>query len=342
MSGLLDTFRELVLKPGVSGFEHPVRDLIIQELRKLGLEPKVDSMGNVIAEVGEGEYRVLVTAHMDEVGLVVTYVENDGKLRFRKVGGIDDRVLQNQIVEIYLKDRVVSGVVSVQPPHIQLKRDVQIVPWHELYIDIGVDSRQEAEELGIRPPCPAVLKKHITHLGGGKCVAARAVDDRAGCAVLLELCKTIVRERELHRRFHYIFAWTVQEEIGLRGAKALTAVVRPSIVYVLDTVTCCNPVITGDMKLGAGPVLRILDNEFIAPVDLVFRIKELADREGIPCQVCTAGGTTDALELQEMNVPTVPIGIPVKYSHSLVETFNVQDLENWYRLMYMLLTTRLD
>ncbi len=342
MSTLLETLRQLVMLPGVSGFEDPVRNFLVKRLKELGLEPRVDSLGNVIVEIGEGRYTMLFCAHMDEVGLIVTYIEPDGKLKFRKVGGVDDRVLQQQIVQLYTPDgKSITGIIAVPPPHIQLKRDQQIVPWHDLYIDLGLESRQDVESLGIKPPCPAVLMKHFTVIGRGDHVAARSIDDRAGCAVLLELAKFLSSQHELHRKYRYVLAWTAQEEIGLRGAKALTVNVHPDIVYVLDTVTCCNPVITGDMRLGAGPVLRILDNEFMAPVHVVRRIWELAREQDIACQICTAGGTTDALELQEMNVPTVPIGIPVKYSHSSVEMCHVKDLEEWLKLMYMVAQTQI-
>ena len=334
----IEELLELLQIPGVSGFEHRVRSYLVAKLRELSFEPKIDALGNVIVEIGEGSQIVLLAAHMDEVGLIVTHVEQDGKLRFRKVGGIDDRALIGQKVRIYRIDSPVDieGVIGLQPPHLQLKRDSQIIPWYELYIDVGADSREEALSAGITTPCPAVLDKRPIVLMHGKAIAGRGIDNRVGCYVLLKLAELFVREPP--RSIKIVLAWTTQEEIGLRGAKALSAMYRPTAVFVLDTVSCCNPVITGDMKLGGGPVLRVLDNEYIASPLLTELVLEVAKSEDIPVQVATAGGATDAVELQEVNTHTLAIGIPVKYTHTSTELCYVSDVKMWISLIQAALT----
>ncbi len=337
MSFSFEEFLELLQLPGVSGFEHRVREYIISRLRNLGLKPRIDALGNVIVELGNGNNTVLVTAHMDEVGLVVTYIEPDGRLRFRKIGGIDDRALVGQKVKIYSVTSTVDieGVIGLQPPHLQLRKDSQLIPWYELYIDIGADSREEVISAGVTVPCPAVLDKRPLILMRGKAIAGRGIDNRAGCYVLLKLAELLAKE-SLHN-LKIILAWTVQEEIGLRGAKALTATYRPTATFVLDTVSCCNPTITGDMRLGSGPVLRVLDNEYIASPLLVELVLQIAKSEKLPVQVATAGGATDAVELQEVNTHTLAIGIPVKYTHTSTELCYFSDVKMWINLIHSVL-----
>jgi len=335
----LDLFKRVVTARGVSGFEDPVRDLIVSELKRMGIEPRIDSLGNIIAEIGLGDAVCLACAHMDEVGLLATYVEQDGKIRFRKVGGIDDRVLINQMVEIYDRDSgdlITRGVICVQPPHLQLRRDSQVVPWYDLYIDVGVESRSDVESLGVRTPCPVCLDKRFEVIARGRIAVGRALDDRAGCYALLKVAETLSSDPPKDRRV--VLAWTVQEEIGLRGSKALSRLYSPSFVIVLDTMSCCNPVITGDAKMGGGPVLRILDNEFICSMKLLREVLKIAKEDNIPVQVASAGGTTDALELQEINVHTLPICVLCKYSHTCVEMCDLNDVDLWVRLTYKVLT----
>ncbi len=331
-----ELLKTLITARGVSGFEDPVKSVIINFLENFNVKYFEDSLGNIIVEIGEGDVISLVCAHMDEVGLLVTNVEHDGKIRFRKVGGIDDRVLVNQIVEIYNDSNVIKGVICIQPPHLQLKRDLQVVPWYDLYIDVGVDSKEDVKNMGIEPPCPACLHKIFEVLNRGKVIVGRGIDDRVGCYTLLKLVERFSREG--YRYGKIVFAWTVQEEIGLRGAKALSRLYNPRYVLVLDTMSCCNPVITGDAKMGNGPVLRILDNEFICSMKLLRKVVDIAKRNNIPIQIASAGGTTDALELQELNVHTLPICVLCKYTHTCVEMCNIYDVEMWIELVYRILT----
>jgi len=326
-----ELLKTLITARGVSGFEDPVKSVIINFLENFNVKYFEDSLGNIIVEIGEGDVISLVCAHMDEVGLLVTNVEHDDKIRFRKVGGIDDRVLVNQIVEIYNDSNVIKGVICIQPPHLQLKRDLQVVPWYDLYIDVGVDSKEDVKNMGIEPPCPACLHKIFEILNRGKVVVGRGIDDRVGCYTLLKLVERFSREG--YRYGKIIFAWTVQEEIGLRGAKALTQIIKPDYIIVGDTVSCCNPIITGNMKLGNGPVLRLIDNECIASFKFAKFVIELCKKYNLPIQIYTAGGTTDALELQEINVHVLPIGIPLKYSHSPVELACIKDIEYTLELL---------
>ena len=327
MAGVRELLEELIRIPGVSGYEDPVRDRIRELVKGYGMVYE-DSVGNLLLDLGgEGE-TVLLAAHMDELGLVVTHIEDNGLIRFRKIGGIDDRVLPNSRVTIHTDKGDVPGVIGITPPHLQLDRGDQqrVVPWYELGIDVGADSREEAEAMGIRVLDPATLDKTITRLGGGSAIATRAVDDRAGCAVLVELARAI-SGGEVKPGARIMLAWTVQEEVGLRGAMALADKVRPGLFIAVDTMSCCLPGITGSARLGGGPIIRAVDNAYIAERRLVSRIESLARSRGIEYQVATAGGGTDAGALQRRGVRALALGIPVKYSHSSVEVVKLRDLE---------------
>ena len=328
MKGVADLLRELVAIPGPSGFEEEVRGHIASRLESLGFEPVVDSVGNLYVEVpGEGG-GLLLAAHMDELGLVVTHVEDDGLLRFTKLGGIDDRILPSTRVELLGSRGRIPGVIGLKPPHLQLERGRQpeVVPWHKLAIDIGASSREEALEMGVDVLTPGVLEKPWVELGRGRLVASRAIDDRAGCAALIRLAEAIARG-EVRPRSRLILAWTVQEEVGLRGALALARSLRPDVMVAVDTVSCCEPAVTGRLRLGGGAVIRAVDLAYIADRRLVALLESLARERGIPVQKTVAGGGTDAAAFQRAGVRAVALGVPVKYTHSTVEALAKADLE---------------
>ena len=324
--------RELVAIPGPSGFEKMVGDYVVSKLRGLGFKPIMDSMGNVIVEVGEGP-TLVVAAHMDELGFVVTSITEDGLLTFRKLGGIDDRVLPGSQVEVITSEGRVPGVIGITPPHLQDEKEAQrILSWRELRIDIGATSREEAEEMGVKVLDPAVFSKTWLELGGGRAVAVRGLDDRVGVAILLAIAEMIA-EREIKPSWRVVLAWTVQEEIGLRGAHFIAARFNADAALIVDTMACCREDITGDVKPGRGPVLRALDNQYIAPPSLRDWILASAKAAGVEMTVSTAGGTTDAAALQRGGIPSVAIGIPVKYAHSVVETAFKSDIEDAFKVV---------
>jgi len=328
---LTETLRELILHPGVSGYEDRVRQAIKQMLPE-GLNVYEDTLGNLVAESGQGDPTIVIAAHMDELGLVVTHIRDDGLIKFRKIGGIDDRILPSMRVTIHAEGSDIPGVIGLTPPHLQLERGEQkVIPWHELAIDVGASSSDEVTSMGIRVLDPVTLDKIPTRLGGGW-LAARSIDDRMGCAVLVELAKRISSGAVMPRG-RIILAWTVQEEVGIRGAMALAESIRPTLFVAVDTMSCCLPGITGAVKPGQGPVIRAVDNAYIADPKLVKRIEELAKRRGIDYQIATAGGGTDAAALQRKGVRAVALGTPVKYTHSTVEMLNTRDLAGMVELV---------
>ncbi|AFK22165.1 putative endoglucanase [Pyrococcus sp. ST04] len=266
-------------------------------------------------------------AHMDEIGMIITGITKDGKLRFRKVGGIDDRLLYGRHVDVITEEEKVDGVIGAIPPHLNIKGESSVVPWHSLVIDVGADSREEVEELGIKVLDYAVFKKHFAVLNG-KYVSTRSLDDRFGVAALIEAIKALV-DHDLDRKV--VFAFTVQEEIGLKGAKFLANTYTPKYAFAIDSFACCNE-LTGDVKLGEGPVIRAVDNSAIYSRDLAKRVLGVAERNNIPIQVGVTGGGTDASAFQHKS-KVLALSVPIKYLHSEVEMLHLRDLEKLVRLI---------
>ncbi|MGC8582374.1 MAG: M42 family metallopeptidase [Thermoproteus sp.] len=301
---------------GVSGFEDDVRRKILEAVG----DASVDDFGNVA--VG-GRSGIAFVAHMDEVGLLVTSIEDDGRLKFRKVGGIDDKILPGTAVTLYGDGFRLEGVIGIAPPHFQQQQ--QQISWQDLYIDIGVSSRQEAESLGIAPMTPAAFSRRYAEMG--KFISATAVDDRSGCWALLEAYR---------RGADATFVWTVQEEVGLMGARALASRSNIKSAVIVDTTACCHPNFTGGVKPGQGPVIRIFDNYGAYNNKLAKKILEIARRRGIPVQIGAGGGGTDAAAFFVSGIPAVSIGILSKYSHSPVEMVHKDDLRYTVELIVAL------
>ena len=327
----LDLLKKLVYTPGVSGYEERIRETIISIVQKYG-NVFVDSIGNVVLELGEGTPIILLAAHMDELGLVVTNIEDDGLVRFRKIGGIDDRILISQHVIIHTEQGDVPGVIGLAPPHLKLEKEVKVLPWNELGIDVGANSRGEVEELGIRILDPVTFAKPWSLLYKGRFVATRSIDDRFGCAILLELARNIY-EGKVKPRGKLYLAWTVQEEVGLRGALALSHTLKPDYAISVDTTSCCNPVITGSLTPGKGATIRFIDNAAILNPRLVRYVVDLAKSRGIQLQLASAGGGTDAAAFQRANVNILALGVATKYTHSTTELASVDDMTGLLELL---------
>ncbi len=317
---------------GVSGHEEHVRSLILQEIRDRVDECRVDPMGNLIARrkgPGSSALRVLAAAHMDEVGLMVTQIEDTGLLRFAKVGGIDDRVLPARAVLV--GDGRVPGVIGSKPVHLTEKaeRD-KVIDFKQLAIDIGASSKGEAERLVRRGDC-AVFATDFLELastGSWRAVRGKALDDRVGCALLVELLKEKLP-------FELIAAFTVQEEVGLRGARVAAYAEDPDAAVVLEC-TAANEVpsrkdVSPSTRLGDGPAVTVMDNSFIADPRMVEHFLSVAARKGIPVQVKqpTIGGTdAGAIQRVRRGVPAITIAVPARYIHSPAAIMNGADFDH--------------
>ncbi len=333
----LDLLKELILTPGVSGWEDQIRDKIRERVSGFG-PTTVDAMGNLTLTLGQGEKHALFVAHMDEIGLIVSHIEDNGYLRVKKVGGIDDRVLVGRAVDIYPDGlpRPVPGVIGLKPPHLMKDRDkemAEVIKVEDTMVDLGTTSRRETEALGITKLSPIILRKHFSILSNDL-IAGRGFDDRMGCAALIETLGLIDPGELGHK---VTFAWSVQEELGLRGAYALGNTLKPDYAVAIDS---CN---TGDapqvdfhlsaVRVGEGPVLRMFDRMAFASRSLMKRISETAEGEGIPTQIAVTGGTTDGAAIQTQGVAMIPLAVPIRYVHSPNEIMSLRDYDNLVKLL---------
>ena len=323
---LVEELREITRIPGISGYEEKVREKLIEWVEPYA-DYTIDTIGNLLVELGEGELKAIFMAHMDEIGLLITGIRQDGKLTFRKIGGIDDRLLYGRHFDVITENGKLDGVIGALPVHLNLERKFETVPWSKLLIDIGAESREEAEALGVKVLDYAVFKKHFAVLND-RYVSTRSLDDRFGVVALVEAIKDLV-DHDLDGR--YLFAFTVQEEIGLKGAKFLAEKYSPKYAFAVDSFACCGD-ITGDVRLGGGAVIRAVDNSAIYTRGLARKVAEIAHRNEIPLQVGVTGGGTDASVFQHKS-EVLALSVPIKYLHSEVETLHIDDLEALIKLI---------
>lgn len=336
---LFTLLKKLTELNGVSGFEDEVRGFVADYVKAYADEAFIDSLGNVIAVKRGGEKRFMVAAHMDEIGLVVKFIDDKGYIRFTPVGGWNERILPGMRVKVKGKNGWVPGVIGVKPPHLMKPEEAkQVIEMRDLYVDVGASSRDEVLGMGIESGSPIVIDAATTRLAGTR-VTGKAFDDRSGLTVALRSFAD-----SDPRDVSFVLVATVQEEVGLKGAKTSSYGISPDVALALD-VTTANDVPGVDpqdavVKLGAGPALKIMDGPagrgMIANQRVLELLKRVAAERGIPVQAeVLPGGTTDAsvIQLNKEGVPAGVISIPARYIHSGVEVLDLKDLENAYKLL---------
>lgn len=334
----LERYRELTEAPGVPGYEYRVRAIMERNLTPLG-ELLADNLGSVVAHrVGAaGGPRILVLGHLDEVGFMVTYVGEKGFIKFTPLGGWWDQVLLAQRVEILTSRGALPGVVGSKPVHIlSAEERTKIVKMKDMFIDIGCTSREEAEQVGVRPGDPVVPICPLTVMPNPRVLMAKAWDNRAGCAAVIELLEHL---RESGHPNEVFAGASVQEETGLRGALTIANKVRPDVSIALDVgVAGDTPGIREDealSRLGKGPTVVIYDATMIPNLRLRDLVVDTARAEGIPIQFdYMPGGGTDAgrVHIQDEGIPSIVIGFPTRYIHSHASLIHRDDLEQGARL----------
>lgn len=322
--------RELSEARGVSSREHEIRDLIREYIKPNVDEVFTDSLGNLYAVKGKDKEgpRVMLAAHMDEVGMMITNIEKNGLLRFLPVGGVDPRVLVSKPVLVG-KDKVV-GVIGAKAIHLQRPEErTQVLGFDDLYIDIGASDDDEAKKM-VKIGDVATFTTSFKQLGD--LVLGKAFDDRAGCAALIELSKN-----EFNCPVYFVF--TVQEEVGLRGAGPASYRVKPDIALVLEGTTASDVGETEEAnystQVGLGPAVTVMDRSVISHPKVVSKLFRLAEENNIPLQVKrTITGGTDAgkISLSRDGVPTAVMAVPCRYIHSPVTVMSESDLKHLIKL----------
>ncbi|MCD6503084.1 MAG: M42 family peptidase [Thermoplasmata archaeon] len=339
---LKDSLRRMSESFGISGYEDEIRNTIIDLMKPYVDEVKVDTLGNVIGVLhGKSERpKIMLAAHMDQIGFLVKHIDDKGYLYLTPVGGWDPRTLLNVRVKIYTRDRkFVRGVIGSKPPHI-LKEEEKNKPitFDDLFVDIGAKSKEDVEKLGIRVGAPAILDFTFTEMANDR-VIGLAFDDRSGVAVMLGVLKILSEKKEELEGTVYAVA-TVQEEVGLRGARTSAFAINPDVGIAIDvTIAADVPGVPDkDMisKLGGGPAITIMDATIIANRKLNELFEEVAKELNIPLQynVLARGGTdAGAIHLTREGVPSTTLSIPSRYIHSGVEVVDLNDIENASRLL---------
>jgi endoglucanase len=321
---------------GVTGNETPVRELLIQLMKPYVDEITIDRLENVIAiKKGKtGAPKIMLAAHMDEVGLMVKTITKEGFLQFSKMGGIDDRILPAQKVAVYTKKGVCPGIIGSKPPHIQKEEERRkVMTFDELFIDVGAENREAAAKMGISVGNPVAFDVKYVALNNDL-VMGKAFDNRAGCLAMVETLK-ILGETDCT----VCAVGTVQEEVGLRGAGAAAFGVDPDIAIALD-VTVAGDVpgvreFDTSIKTGKGPALTVYDSGLITHPKVLRWLLDTAEEEKIPVQLESGlPGSTDAarISLTRQGIPSGTISIPTRYIHSAAGVLNLKDLENSAKL----------
>lgn len=322
---------------GVTGREDEVRNLLIKLLKPYVDEVTVDRLENVIA-IKKGKKsspKVMLAAHMDEIGLMVKTITKDGFLQFVKMGGIDDRILLAQKVLVCTKKGALHGIIGSKPPHIQKEEErKKIVNYDELFIDIGAGSREDAEAKGVKIGDPVVFDVKYAKISDDV-VIGKAFDDRVGCAIMIEILKM------LEKTDCTIYAvGTVQEEVGLRGAATSAFGIDPDVGIALD-VTVAGDVpgvkeFESNMKMGKGPALTVADAGLITHPKILRLLLDVAEENKIAYQLETGlPGTTDAarISLTRQGVPSGTVSVATRYIHSPMGMLSLKDAENAAKLV---------
>ncbi|MDA8354547.1 MAG: M42 family metallopeptidase [Firmicutes bacterium] len=330
--------RELTEVAGPPGHEGPVRELMGSWARGAADEVTSDRLGAMIARKGETGPRVMVAGHLDEVGFMVTRITEEGFLRFQPLGGWWSQVVSAQRVEVVTDKGPLVGVIGSKPPHLlSPEQRKKAVPMDELFIDVGAEDREDAEQMGIQPGDVVVPYSPFTEMANPKHWLAKGMDNRMGCAVAVEVLR---RLRDVDHPNTVYGVGTVMEEVGRRGAFTATAAVQPDIGFAVDVgIAGDTPGGNKDQapgRLGEGPQLVLYDAGHIPHRGLARLIQDTAADEGIPLQhEWIARGATDAshIHLYDQGVPTVSVGVPARYIHSHTSIIHQDDVEGLVNLL---------
>jgi endoglucanase len=321
---------------GPSGLEDEVVHILRKELEKCADETQGDKLGNVMFyhEGKKGYPRVMLSAHMDEVGFMITYVEDSGFLRF-DTWGITNNIMPGQRVVFKGERGFIRGIIGTKPPHIMTTDEQnKIVPKEDLFIDIGADNIAQANMKGADVGMMGVFDVEFMDLGDGY-FRGKAFDDRAGCVVLAETFKALQDSP-----YNVVAVGSVQEELGIRGARTAAWQVEPDIGLALEgTFVADVPGTRPDRvssKIKGGPVLTIMDRATFTHPHILKTLIKTAKQKAIPFQfkkVLVGGTDAGAIHLTKAGVPSGTVAVPCRYIHGPVSIIHIDDLKNTIRLV---------
>lgn len=333
---MINELERLCLFDGIYGSESEVREYILSQIKD-NAEITVDPLGNVIAFCKgrkKPKNKIMVSAHMDEVGMIVTYINSDGTLKISPVGGINPRVVFGKRVRVGKQG--ILGVIGGKAVHnLSADERKKSVSFDKMTVDIGADNGEEVKKLVSLGDSVRFVSPFCRY--GNGFVKCKAIDDRAGCAIMLRMIRAGVE-------YDTYFTFVVQEEIGLRGAAAAAYTVAPDYAFVLESTTAADiPSASGAdrvCELGKGPVVSFMDRHTVYDKELYELAFCVARENNIPCQTKTkiAGGNdAGAIHVSRGGVKTAAISLPCRYLHSPCCVINENDFENAYTLTKLLL-----
>lgn len=332
---------------GPCGYEQDVQRFILETVKDLVDEYEVDPLGNLIVKKNGNDQRfpsLLIAAHSDEIGFIVKQIEENGLIRFEKIGGFDDRILLSQPVWIKGTKGKVKGLIGTISAHYVKWEDSpnRVSSHRELYIDIGAKNAEEVKSMGVKAGQPISYGSELQLLGEGR-VIGKALDDRAGCALLIRLLQEINEKDISHGDIYGVF--TVQEEVGLRGASVISERIKPDFALALDTTPTSdtfNKLMTGTRKLGEGPCIKVADKSLISHPLVVNHLEKVATQNEIPYQIevfMGIGTDAGAIHMTSSGVSTGVISIPSRYTHSPLEVVDLEDMEKSLKLLSSFVST---
>jgi endoglucanase len=326
-----ELIKKLTQTSAPSGRESKIREIIFEEVKDFIDGYEVDRLGNLIVwKKGKSSQKLLLEAHMDEIGVIAAYIDEKGFIRIEAVGGVSPyNLLGSRIIF-----QNIEGVVGIEGETTEdLQKNMRELNFDKIFVDIGVEDREKAEEL-VPLGSFGVYSASFTDLG--KRLVSKSMDDRIGCAILIEALKKM-------NPYHNVYgAFSVQEEMGLVGASVVAFNIDPDIAIAID-VTGWSDTPKGpkrmSIELGKGPCIKVKDSASISDRRVVERLRELAEKNGIPYQLeILLHGGTDAAAIQRTasGIVSGTLSIPCRYVHSPHEMIDIDDVENAVRLLQVL------
>ncbi|MFT4892520.1 MAG: putative aminopeptidase FrvX [Candidatus Nanohaloarchaea archaeon] len=327
-----ELLKKLVETPGVSGSESKIRETIKEEIEEDADSTEVDNMGNLIARKGDGEKTLMLTVHMDQIGLTVKRIDEEGFIKFSKVGGVTTQSLMNQRVEIHTDEGTVAGVIGMKPPHLMDKEERDKLPEKDsLFIDIGAEDDEAVEEAGVNVGNYITFERESRELLGDY-LTSMAMDNRVGCLVGIESLKRFEENYEL------AVVFSTQEEVGLKGAKTSAYKIDPDAALAIDvSIAGDSPGIEpqeSDLEIGEGVEITMMQSEgrgLITPESIREWLLTTAEENKHDHQRGVwEGGATDAakINLVKEGIPTGSLGVPLRNMHSATEVVKISDIED--------------
>ena len=339
---VVQLLERLTNAPGPSGYEEPVRKIMVELMQPLAERLSYDGLGSVIAVQGHTGPRIMLDAHMDELGGMIRRITPDGYLTMQMLGDWLDQALVDQRWTIIGSRGRVRAVTGIRDIHVAPEEETKKVPpANSMFLDVGAKSEAEVRAMGVEPGDPVVPDTPFAIMNGTQNYLAKAFDDRAGCAILVEVMRRFQHEPHPNQIF---YAATVQEEIGLRGAQTSAQIIKPDIgialeVGIVKDASGTHPEEAQEM-LGEGPGFFLYDSSALPNRKLVALLKETASQKSIPLQhdsISNYGEDGAAIQTSNGGVPIVNVVVPTRYTHSHNGIINRTDLDRTVDVLVALL-----